>query len=239
MRIARILVLAVAVLALAAMLIGGPGTRFEFWSYETGIDVLVGSAFAAIAAAVLAAILILFSSLRRWRSSRAMPIAALVLALVAIAPPAMLLAKATSVPPIHDITTDTVDPPSFVALMPARVASPNGAAYGGEAIAKQQREAYPDVKPLVSRDAPSAETQRAADVARALGWEVVATDPAAGRVEATATTEWFGFKDDIVVRVRPGASGGSRVDVRSASRVGDSDIGANAARIREFLARLA
>jgi uncharacterized protein (DUF1499 family) len=81
--------------------------------------------------------------------------------------------------------------------------------------------------------------QKAIDAARALDWEIVASDAPAGRIEATATTMWFGFKDDIVVRVRPEAGGGSRVDVRSVSRVGQSDVGANAKRIREFIRRLA
>jgi hypothetical protein len=74
-------------------------------------------------------------------------------------------------------------------------------------------------------------------VAQELGWEIVAVDPAAGRVEATATTLWFGFKDDIVVRVRR-ADGGAQVDVRSVSRLGGGDLGANAARVRAFLERL-
>jgi uncharacterized protein (DUF1499 family) len=81
--------------------------------------------------------------------------------------------------------------------------------------------------------------QRAIDAARASGWEIVSSDTASGSLEATATTRWFGFKDDVIVRVRPEAGGGSRVDVRSASRVGESDLGANAKRIREFLSRLA
>jgi uncharacterized protein (DUF1499 family) len=67
---------------------------------------------------------------------------------------------------------------------------------------------------------------------------VVAADPAAGRIEATATTFWFGFVDDVVVRVRPAAGGGSRIDVRSVSRVGKSDVGANAKRIRAYRAAL-
>jgi len=70
-----------------------------------------------------------------------------------------------------------------------------------------------------------------------MGGELVASDPVAGRIEATDTTFWFGFKDDIVVRVAP-APGGSRVDVRSTSRVGLSDVGTNAARIRKYLRAL-
>jgi uncharacterized protein (DUF1499 family) len=79
--------------------------------------------------------------------------------------------------------------------------------------------------------------QRALDAARSLGWEVVASDAATGRIEATATSRWFGFKDDVVVRIRPEGAG-SRVDVRSMSRVGVGDLGANAERVREFLAKL-
>jgi len=85
---------------------------------------------------------------------------------------------------------------------------------------------------------PAAQAFTAAvQTAEALGWEVVAADPVAGRLEATDTTFWFGFKDDIVVRIRSQPDG-SRVDVRSVSRVGRSDVGTNARRIREFLRRL-
>ena len=78
----------------------------------------------------------------------------------------------------------------------------------------------------------------ALEAARASGWEIVAAVPQERRIEAVATTFWFGFKDDIVVRIRP-APGGSRIDVRSVSRVGRSDLGTNAKRIRAFLGRLA
>ena len=70
-----------------------------------------------------------------------------------------------------------------------------------------------------------------------MGWEVVAADPAAGRIEAVATTFWFGFKDDIVVRVAP-AGAGSLIDARSKSRVGVGDLGTNAQRLRAYLERL-
>jgi uncharacterized protein (DUF1499 family) len=79
--------------------------------------------------------------------------------------------------------------------------------------------------------------QHSLDAARSLGWRIVATDGIEGRIEATATTAWFGFQDDVVIRVQP-AGQGSRVDIRSASRVGRSDVGANAKRIREFLSKL-
>ena len=107
------------------------------------------------------------------------------------------------------------------------------------AVAKLQQQGYPDIKSLIVKAPPAEAMQKAIDAARSSGWEIVSTDSPSGRLEATDTTMWFGFKDDIVVQVRPEASGGSRIDVRSVSRVGGSDVGANAKRIREFLSRLA
>jgi uncharacterized protein (DUF1499 family) len=104
-------------------------------------------------------------------------------------------------------------------------------------VAAQQKQGYPDIVPALLRVLPDRALARAEAAARALGWEIVAAVPAEGRLEATATTRWFGFKDDIVVRVTP-APGGSQVDIRSVSRVGKSDLGANARRIRAFLAAL-
>jgi uncharacterized protein (DUF1499 family) len=145
--------------------------------------------------------------------------------------------RAQSLPRIHDITTDTVNPPQFLAVLPRRAGAPNTAAYGGKEIADQQLKAYPDIRPLALGVPPGVAFGRARDAAESMGWEIVAADPATGRIEATATTLWFGFKDDIVVRVSASEQG-SRIDVRSVSRVGRSDIGTNAKRIREYLAKL-
>ena len=147
-------------------------------------------------------------------------------------------AQAQHVPAIHDISTDTEDPPAFVALLAEREKTPNGAAYGGAQVAAKQHAAYPDIKPLVLSAAPRETMQRAIDAARAMGWQIAAANAADGRIEATARTRWFGFRDDVVVRIRALGTG-SRVDVRSVSRVGRSDVGANATRVREFLHRLA
>ena len=193
--------------------------------------------YAGIGIAVLAAALVLLLWAPSWRVRPWVPILALCIALATVAPPMLLLSQAKQVPPIHDITTDVADPPAFEALREVRAASPNGHAYKGAEVARQQQAAYADIKTVLLAQPPREAMQRALDAARALGWEVVATDTAAGRLEATATTRWFGFKDDIVVRIRPEGAG-SRVDVRSMSRVGRSDLGANAARVREFLAKL-
>ena len=237
MRNARILTVALAVAALAMLLASGPGTRAGWWDWRFGISLLRYAVYVGGAAALLSLALVALLAVPKWRMRPWLPVLALCIALVAVAPPLILLGQAKAVPPIHDITTDVADPPAFVALLEVRDKSPNGAAYGGPAIAAQQQKAYPEVKPLVIAAPPREAMQKALDAARSMGWEVRASDTASGRLEATATTAWFGFKDDVVVRIRPEGKG-SRIDVRSVSRVGVSDIGANAKRIREFLSRL-
>jgi len=235
---ARAFALGIAVLAIVALALSGPGTRAGWWPWQMGLTLYQWAAYLGIAAAAVSGVLVLLLAVPRWRARPWVPIVSLCIALAALAPPLVLLSRAKSVPPIHDITTDLADPPAFAALLDARGKSPNGAAYEGAKAAEGQRRAYGDIGPKVIAASPAEAMQRAIDAARALGWEVVASDTAAGRLEATDTTRWFGFKDDIVVRIRPDGSG-SRVDVRSASRVGESDVGANAARVREFLAKLA
>jgi uncharacterized protein (DUF1499 family) len=121
--------------------------------------------------------------------------------------------------------------------LPLRAKAPNTTVYGGDKIASQQRTAYPDLQPLILNVPPPQAFDRALATVRDMGWDLVAADAAAGRIEATDTTFWYGFKDDVVVRVRP-AEGGSRVDVRSLSRVGGGDVGTNAKRIRAYLEAL-
>jgi len=146
--------------------------------------------------------------------------------------------RATHVPPIHDISTDLDHPPAFVALRAVREAAPNGGDYPGQTTARLQREAYPSIKPLRLVAKPKAVFTAADQVARDMGWRIVAADPAEGRIEAVARTFWFGFYDDIVIRITVADDGHTQVDVRSASRVGKSDLGTNARRVGEFLRRL-
>lgn len=140
-------------------------------------------------------------------------------------------------PRIHDITTDTDHPPQFVALLAVRQKAPNGAAYGGARIAQAQKAAYPDIAPARLGTPPDQAFDRALDAAQRMGWKIIAADKAEGRIEATATTFWLRFKDDVVIRIAAAGSG-SRLDIRSMSRVGRNDFGANAKRIRAFLQQL-
>lgn len=220
--------------ALVAML-AGFGARFDVWRFTTGFSILRWSVYGAIAAAVICAIGLILS--RRSPPGRGWAVSGLVVSLAIIAVPLSWLYTAMRVPPIHDITTDTQDPPRFQAVLPLRRGAANPARYGGPAVAAQQRKAYPDIRPLTVKDPPIQVFQQALKAARQLGWEVVAADSKQGRIEATDSTFWFGFKDDIVVRVRSAAEG-TRVDVRSVSRVGRSDVGTNATRVRRYLASL-
>lgn len=239
MRQARALAMAVAVAALAMLLTSGPLTRLGVWSWMTGFKMVKWAFYTGCAGAVLAALVVLASLVPRWRKGIAIPAAAFVIALVAVCVPYVVYKDAIGYANIHDITTDPFDPPAFVALAAERAKAPNGAEYGGPKVAAEQQKAYPDIKSLILKSSPQEAMQKAIDAARSMGWEIASTDSATGRLEATATTTWFGFKDDVIVRIRPEASGGSRVDVRSVSRLGDGDAGANAKRVREFLSKLA
>jgi len=139
--------------------------------------------------------------------------------------------------PIHDISTDTADPPAFVAVAKLRGPNDNPAEYSGAEAAAQQAAAYPDLETLVLPDPYSRVFATALEVAEGMGWEIVASDVGEGRIEATATTPFVGFKDDIVIRVRD-RSPQSLVDVRSKSRLGMGDMGVNANRIREYTEKL-
>lgn len=235
---AVVLALLLAAVSGSLEMLGGLGTRFDWWNYPVGFQLLRLGARVGAAAAVVGLLLAVGGGwLRRW-SALLLALVALVAGGVAVGIPWAGLQRARSVPPIHDITTDTVNPPQFQALLPLRSGATSPPGYDGPATARLQEQAYPDIRPAYFRNVPARVFLAAQVVAHQMGWHVVAAVPAEGRLEATARTFWFGFTDDVVVRVKPAGGGGTRVDVRSKSRVGRSDLGTNAARIRRFLHRL-
>lgn len=137
-------------------------------------------------------------------------------------------------PPINDISTDTHNPPAFVLAASDRGPGDNAAAHPGETVFEIQRQYYPDVGPLFTPAAPDQVMAAVEGVIRGLGWEVLGIDDEERRLEAVARTGLFGFRDDIVIRVAADGDG-SRVDIRSASRLGQGDLGANARRVRMLL----
>ena len=145
---------------------------------------------------------------------------------------------ASQVPPIHDITTNIDSPPQFVAIAPLRANAPNPSEYLVGETSELQRQFYPDILPIVYLQCREEVFSAVTSLAAELGWEIVDANLPDGRVEATETTQWFGFKDDVVIRLIDGSTNSTIMDVRSKSRVGRSDIGVNAKRIRNFTALL-
>ncbi|MDA1106921.1 MAG: DUF1499 domain-containing protein [Proteobacteria bacterium] len=223
--------------AVLAAVAAGLGVRWGWWSFGTGFSMLKYAVVGALVSVPLS-LLGLWFVVRCRRRGRGWVLLALVVGLTGVWVPLYTLYTARGLPPIHDISTDLDHPPEFVAVLALRAGASNPAAYGGATVAAQQKRYYPDIQPLTLAQPPAQVFPRALAAAQAMGWEVVEASEREGRIEATATTFWFGFKDDVVVRLTP-AGAGSRIDVRSVSRVGVSDLGANAQRIRAYLKRLA
>lgn len=217
--------------------LSGPFYRLEWLALGDAVDLLRAGATVSLVLGIAGALVFALCLARRRIRLAVVASLCILFAAAASAIPWSFQRIAEQVPPIHDISTDTDNPPRFVDLVPARQEAPNAVDYPGDEFARQQREAYPDLGPLVLDASVADAFHRAQRAAADMGWEIVAADPATGRIEATATTTWFGFRDDIVVRVEA-TDTGSRIDVRSASRVGRSDIGKNAARIRAYLDRV-
>ena len=233
-----VLVGAGLVVASALTLLAAPvGYRLGIVPLRTALLTLFTWGGYGAVSAVGVSLVGLVMTLLRPRAARqgiALSVGAVLVGAVLVAAPARFRFGSPA-PPIHDITTDTQNPPQFVAVVPLNTV--DRTVYEGEAIASQQREAYPDLQPVTVAMPPAQAFERALATVQDMGWELVATDADAGRIEATDTTFWFGFKDDVVIRVKP-AGGGSRIDIRSLSRVGGGDVGTNAKRIRDYVAAL-
>ncbi|ASP22485.1 hypothetical protein ANTHELSMS3_03866 [Antarctobacter heliothermus] len=230
-----LLVAVIGGLCAALILFGG---RLGLWLPVTGFG-LYRSYFNPLAMIIAAVglIALVIHIVRKERGGMLAGGIAAVVGLALLAP----LASSTLNPtpraaPIHDISTNTASPPLFEVLDETREGASNTLDYGGAEVAEMQANAYPDIAPLETVLPADAAFQRALEVAQDMGWEIVASDAERLRFEATARTSVFYFADDVVVVVTAQGDG-SRVDMRSVSRVGRSDQGVNAARIRDFQQR--
>ncbi len=226
------------------------GVWLGWWDFRRGFEILFAEgsgttqwahfvAFICIADAI--AIVVLARALRADNGGRMAGVALAGAAIALIAywvPNSYRPAPDAGIPPIHDVSTDRFDPPQYVAVLPLRADAPNTTEYGrAEGMTPEDLrytdESYGDLVP-VRLDVPPAEAfERARRAVDSLGWELVDASAEDGRIEATDTTFWFRFKDDVVIRIRPD-NGGSIVDARSLSRVGRGDAGTNARRLRAF-----
>jgi uncharacterized protein (DUF1499 family) len=231
-RMAFILASVAAVIVAAS----GPLHRFLGLDVEAAIAVFRYGFYMAVAGVALGLATIIPSRPGDRRRGFVAAVLAVVIGVATSWVPLRWFLQAQTLPAINDITTDMTNPPPLVATLQLRRGSPNPPAYP-PASAPLQKAAFPDIEPLILAVPPAEAFRRADQAATSLGWDVVARAPAEGRLEAIATSKWFGFRDDIVVRIRPQGTG-SRVDIRAKSRIGESDLGGNAERIRTFLARL-
>ena len=237
--IAAYLGVGLAVLALLVLAVGPLGWRLGWWHYRFAFSWLMPwAAYGALAAAAVSILALLFGWSHLGGRGIALAAVAIVLGALVAYMPWQYNRLRSLVPPIHDITTDTDNPPAFVAALKLRPAGSNTVAYEGPALASKQHAAYPDIASVKMTVAPGDAFNRALATANAMpGWTVVDSNPAAGRIEANETSRWFRFTDDVVIRVVPDGTG-ARVDVRSVSRIGRSDFGVNAGRIRAYTAAL-
>ena len=243
------LVFAGFVISLVVGVTAGFGTKYGMWDFKFGLLTLfpwcIYVGLGTVALGVVWGLLAFFTNsggAARWGAiGLAGAVAVLVLPLYSI-----YVAKTS--PPIHDITTDVVNPPQFKAVLPLRKGAMNSADYYGatkiawngetKTVAEWQRKFYTDIHTVQILTPPEKMFARAQAAASAMGWKIVAVVPDEGRIEATDTTLFFGFTDDIVIRVKPSGMG-AKLDIRSESRVGISDVGKNASRIRSFIKELA
>ena len=227
----------VALLAGIADILAGFGTQWGLWHFRRGFVILRWAAYIGGAAGVVLLINFFVSVKVKKRRNLILSIVGLLMSAMAIGVPWMYWQQGRGVPAIHDITTDMEKPPLFAAIVPLRKAGGFEVDYSGPEIAAKQRAAYPDIIPLTLALPPEQAFKLALEAARQMGWQIVDENGKEGRIEAMDKTFWFGFIDDVVIRVSAAAQG-SRIDVRSVSRVGRSDLGTNAKRIRGYLKKL-
>jgi uncharacterized protein (DUF1499 family) len=235
MRLAQI-ACGVGLLGLILLASAGPSYRVGILSLTNAFTLLQWAAYAGLAAVLLGAVAAGLAYRRHSRVQMVVAAPALLAGLVAVGVPFEFQRRARAVPPIHDISTDLENPPTFDAIVPLRADAPNALERTSE-VTELQRRGYPDLAPVTLPVPLDQAFGRALAAAQEAGWQIVTADKSSGRIEATDTTRWFGFKDDVVVRLTPWGAG-TRVDVRSVSRIGRSDIGTNARRVRQYLDRL-
>jgi len=207
----------IALVAVACELIAALGYRFHTWALDAAIRVVVIGSWVAAVGGVFCLLAALATRPGTSRRGFSLSLFGLIFAIVGFAAVIQWRTQAKNAPPIHDISTN------LTVL--------------DTAVAETQRRAYPDIQPVTLPVPPGAAFHIALAAARDMGWTIVGVDSASGHIGATATTTWFGFTDDITVTISPDPKG-SRVDMRSASRVAASDAGRNAARIRKYEQRL-
>jgi uncharacterized protein (DUF1499 family) len=231
----RLAQLAIVVAGTSALLFVGPPLLVQLGALtsETGFPIHMLGGLIGLVALLLGLIALFTTRRATGRAGRSLALGATVIGVAVLGVVLAAAGPSAGLPPINDITTSPDDPPAFDALLREGPNAGRDMGYPGEAFAAQQRVGYPDLAPI-EVSAPVADTvARAQTAMEGFGWNVVHADATSGVIEATDTSRIWRFVDDIVVRVRPRGAG-SLVDVRSKSREGRGDLGANASRIRQL-----
>ena len=235
--IANELGLLVTLLAFALFWLGASGSGRGWWRHEAGFGLVGLAALCALGALIIVVRGGLVAGIPSGILGVVSGLVAITIGVALVVIPIAFLVKVATTPWIHDITTDFDDPPAIVEAKALRPAHADSVEYPGERVSAIQRVSYPSVVQRTLEMPVVTVFERALDLARANGWRIVSTRPGEGTFEAVVTSRLFGFQDDVVVRVKATGTG-SRVDMRSASRVGDTDLGVNADRIVTFLSAL-
>jgi uncharacterized protein (DUF1499 family) len=231
--------LGLAVLAVVLLALAPIGWRTGLWHFRTSFSYLMApAAWVGIAAGVISLVALFW-----WTSNdtgtRIMALAGLVIGALMFYMPWSYYHTLGTVPRIHDVATDTENPPIFsAAILTARAAEQGNSTDRDPKVAALQKQGYPDIAPVKTALPPAQAYERALAAAQGMsGWTIVTQDPASGRIEARQSTLFMGFTDDIVIRIAADGPG-SRIDMRSESRQGISDFGVNANRVRGYIAAL-
>lgn len=228
----------IAIIGAVIFTMSGFGYHLKIWGLGLAFGFLKWGAFISMFGILITIFGIYFSHPGRNNRGFGYAVFGLLLSMAVTGTALFFYNRAVNAPPIHDITTDTANPPKFKAVLPMRAHSPNGYKYGGAKVAALQHKYYPNIKPLYLKVSPGVAYHKALVAAHEMSWwKIDAADSLQDRIEATSTIPWFGFKDDIIVRIDT-LMKGSKIDVRSESRIGVSDIGENARRIRSYIKKI-
>jgi uncharacterized protein (DUF1499 family) len=235
-KISRVIItgFVISVVSALAAVMSGFGSRLGLWNFMIGFLILLFSIVTSLAGVVVSITGLVKTGKTPGKPGIKTAAAGILIGLIAVFFPASVILHALPLPAINDITTDTVNPPLFEAILDVRKNAPVSSAYPGAQTAAKQLKAYPDIKTMEIHRLFDETFDRALIVAGNMGWKIISTDKKAGRIEATDTTMWYGFTDDIVIRINQ-APAVTILDIRSVSRVGLGDAGTNAARIRKYL----
>lgn len=218
--------------------LSGYGYNWGIWGLSTAFFVLRISAYMLMVLGIAGLLSLWFANRSRSRGKHLFyTILTIALSGTAVGIGLYWQAQVNNNPFLHEVSTDSQNPPAFDAILPLRADAPNPPEFGGDAVAMLQQAAFPDIITVVLPYPKQRVYDEAVSLIGARGWDLVAGNYETGMIEATEKLAWFGFKDDVVIRLKSD-NGRTVFDMRSKSRIGGTDLGVNARRVQRFMADL-